>query len=113
MGETVAAARAAVAALPDDGTGRVAVIAPPARLAELDAALRAELGTLLPEPGRSDLDATVALMAPRAAKGLEFDAVVLCDPTALAPADLYVAMTRPTQSLDVVSAGPLPAGLEA
>jgi len=113
VAETVAAARAAVAALPDDGTGRVAVIAPPARLAELDPALRAELGDLLPGHGRGDLDATVALMAPRAAKGLEFDAVVLCDPTALTPADLYVAMTRPTQSLDVVSSGPLPAGLEA
>ncbi len=100
-------ARAAVAALPDDGTGRVAVIAPPARLRR--ARRRAEgraRRPCCPRPGRSDLDATVALMAPRAAKGLEFDAVVLCDPTSLAPADLYVAMTRPTQSLDVVSARP-------
>lgn len=111
VAETVTAARAAVAALPGDGTGRVAVIAPPGRLAELEPTLRAELDGLLSGGGRGDLEATVALMAPRAAKGLEFDAVVLCDPTALAPADLYVAMTRPTQSLDVVSAGPLPAGL--
>jgi DNA helicase IV len=43
------------------------------------------------------------------AKGLEFDAVVLADPDALVAesprgaASLYVAMTRPTQRLTLVT----------
>ncbi len=51
---------------------------------------------------------------PTQVKGLEFDSILLCQPTsALAdsanPAhDLYVAMTRPTQRLVVASTMPLP-----
>ena len=53
-------------------------------------------------------------LTPRAAKGLEFDRVVVVEP-ALMAADgveglraLYVALTRPTKSLVVVHAQPLP-----
>jgi DNA helicase IV len=52
-----------------------------------------------------------------AAKGLEFDAVVVVEPAAIAGDDrrglrlLYVAMTRPIQHLSVVHAQPLPASL--
>ena len=45
------------------------------------------------------------------AKGLEFDVVVLVEPADLAAGDLYVAMTRPTVTLHVVHAAPLPPGL--
>ena len=53
------------------------------------------------------------------AKGLEFDAVVVCEPGALVAehphglAALYVALTRTTNRLTVVATGPLPAGLDA
>ena len=47
-------------------------------------------------------------------KGLEFDAVVVVEPAAIAGDDasglrlLYVAMTRPIQHLSIVHADPLP-----
>jgi DNA helicase IV len=52
-------------------------------------------------------------------KGLEFDAVVVVEPAAIAGTDvrglrmLYVAMTRPIRHLSVVHADPLPAPLQA
>jgi len=52
-----------------------------------------------------------------AAKGLEFDAVVLVEPAELVAEsprgrnDLYVALTRATQRLTVVHREPLPAVL--
>ncbi|WP_424215083.1 HelD family protein [Streptomyces sp. BI20] len=87
--------------------GRLAVIAPP----ELHATLAADLvgAGAGAEP---DLTRPVVVLEPRAAKGLEFDAVVVVEPAAFAPSDLYVALTRATRSLGVVHAAPLPAGLE-
>jgi DNA helicase IV len=64
-----------------------------------------------------DLDAKVAVLTVGEAKGLEFDAVVVVEPTALVArsrrglADLYVALTRATRALTVVHTGPLPAVL--
>ena len=93
------------------GAGRVAVIAPPARLAETAAALG-----LSPGP---DLDAPVAVLTPEQAKGLEFDSVIIVDPAAIEQssprgrADLYVALTRTTRRLGLVSPGELPADLKA
>ncbi|WP_062203106.1 HelD family protein [Demequina salsinemoris] len=80
------------------GGGLVAVIAPEA----LHDDLRAELG-----------ERDVEVLGALASKGLEFDAVVVVDPVAIAsrPGDLYVALTRPTRHLDIVHAGDLPAGL--
>ncbi|MCV2393440.1 AAA family ATPase [Actinotalea sp. M2MS4P-6] len=113
LAEVVEASRAALAGLPED-SGRAVVIAPPQRAAEVAAALRAtELAPHLPADARSTLDARLAVLEPRATKGLEFDAVVLVAPTELAPADLYVAMTRPTRSLDLITTGSLPEGLPA
>jgi len=82
-------------------TGRVAVIAPPARVAETAAAIN-----LAPGP---DLDAPVAVLTPEQAKGLEFDSVIIVDPaeieqaSARGRADLYVALTRTTRRLGLVS----------
>jgi DNA helicase IV len=93
------------------GTGRVAVIAPQARVAETADALG-----LSPGP---DLDAPVAVLTPEQAKGLEFDSVVIVDPAGIEQAsprgraDLYVALTRTTRRLGLVSPGGLPAELKA
>jgi DNA helicase IV len=76
-----------------------------------DAGVPAVVGTA---SSAADLDATLVLLTPREAKGLEFDVVVLVEPAevlAASAGDLYVAMTRPTRSLHVLHAGPLPAGL--
>jgi DNA helicase IV len=57
------------------------------------------------------------VLLPADAKGLEFDSVLLVDPQALLDegvrghSDLYVALTRPTQRLSVLSPGELPAEL--
>jgi DNA helicase IV len=93
--------------------GRLAVIAPGARLAELAAAL--------PRAVRGDsadvLDSQVALLTVAQSKGLEFDRVVIVDPAGIiaqSPVgghDLYVALTRATHRLVVVHEGDLPAVL--
>jgi DNA helicase IV len=57
------------------------------------------------------------ILTPRQAKGLEFDHVVVVEPAAIAESgeqglrELYVALTRPTQTLVVVHARPLPDAL--
>jgi DNA helicase IV len=94
-------------------SGRLAVIAPAARIGELSQAL--------PEAVPSDraevLDSPVALLTVGQAKGLEFDRVVLVDPAGIlaqSPAgghDLYVAITRATHRLTVIHDGDLPAPL--
>ncbi|WP_328536600.1 HelD family protein [Streptomyces sp. NBC_00344] len=92
--------------------GRLAVIAPQ----ELHAALL----PLLPDAahGRTpDLARPVVLITPRQAKGLEFDSVIVAEPqlivsgSARGTSDLYVALTRATQTLGMVHTGDLPAGL--
>jgi UvrD-like helicase C-terminal domain/PhoH-like protein len=93
------------------GAGRVAVIAPPARVAGTAAALG-----LSPGP---DLDAPVAVLTPGQSKGLEFDSVIIVDPAGIEQAsprgraDLYVALTRTTRRLGLVSHGEPPGGLTA
>jgi len=99
----------------DEG-GRVAVIAATERVDALRHLLsRSAVGhALRPTGSGSMLDARLAVMSPRASKGLEFDIVVLVEPSEVARAaagDLYVAMTRPTRALRVVASGALPAGL--
>jgi DNA helicase IV len=60
---------------------------------------------------------SVPVLTPRQAKGLEFDHVVVVEPAAIAEdgeqglRELYVALTRPTKTLVVVHARPLPEGL--
>ena len=99
------------------GSGRLAVIAPPSRVTGIGAELGigAEVGAA---PG-PDLDAPVTVLAPEQAKGLEFDAVIVVDPAVIQQSsprgwsDLYVALTRTTRRLGLVSQGELPAGLRA
>jgi hypothetical protein len=93
------------------GTGRVAVIAPPAQIAQTAAALGVNPGP--------DLDAPVTVLTPELAKGLAFDSVVVVDPAGIEQAsprgraDLYVALTRTTRRLGLVIAGDVPRGLAA
>ncbi|MFD3489492.1 HelD family protein [Streptomyces sp. NPDC058690] len=85
--------------------GRLAVIAP--------RELHAELTGL--DDGPVDLHRPVVLLDPRQAKGLEFDTVLVVAPALMTPNDLYVALTRATQRLGVVtpaSATPSPAAAE-
>ncbi|WP_314148863.1 UvrD-helicase domain-containing protein [uncultured Leifsonia sp.] len=90
-----------------DAEGTLAVIAPEASVAVVEAAVRERFGA---DAGRgaAGLTRPIAVLTGYEAKGLEFDAVVLADPAALAAessrgaASLYVAMTRPTQRLTLV-----------
>ncbi|MGP3948051.1 HelD family protein [Streptomyces sp. 7N604] len=86
--------------------GRLAVIAPGA----LHGALAAELPgvTAGAEP---DLTRPVVLLDARQSKGLEFDAVIVVEPAAYRTSDLYVALTRATQSLGLVHTRALPHAL--
>ena len=96
--------------------GLVAVIAPEERVRGIGRHLSERL------PGRVGagvrrLEHQVVVLSTWDAKGLEFDSVVLVQPQEIIDeyrgvGSLYVAMTRPTQRLRTVSAGPLPAGYD-
>jgi hypothetical protein len=73
---------------------------------------------LLDEAASDDLWDGVPLLSARQAKGLEFDHVVVVEPALIAAQEqglreLYVALTRPTKTLVVVHARPLPRELRA
>lgn len=112
---TVDTVGAVVALVSDrDGPGTTAVIAVPASHRELaDALDAAQVGWGRGAAGLGDL----SLLTPLEAKGLEFDHVVVVEPSAIVAAEpageraLYVALTRATQSLAVVHAHPLPESL--
>jgi DNA helicase IV len=97
--------------------GTLAVVAPAARLDEVATAVAARVPDTqwgpAADPTRGPLVAT-----PTEVKGLEFDSVLLVDPqgvldgAARGVSDLYVALTRPTQRLGVLTPGPLPPGME-
>jgi hypothetical protein len=95
------------------GDGTVAVLLPAGRLTELRAVLAEALPDLAAVRG-DQLSRRVAVLPVREAKGLEFDAVVVVDPAAVLAAshrganDLYVAVTRATQRLTVVTDTELP-----
>jgi DNA helicase IV len=114
-----AVAQAAAEEVAAVGSGRVAVLAPGAMLTPIAAAL-AEAGTPVVDPRdmrRGGLSDPLVLLAADAANGLEFDAVVVAEPSLIAGTTarglrtLYVALTRPTQRLTLVHAAPLPAPL--
>jgi len=118
--------------------GRTAVLVPTLLF---DAVARGlaerELGAVDPrDPGSDGLSAPLVLLPARESNGLEFDSVVVVEPALIARGDdgqparggeavgevpavpttrgmriLYVALTRPTRRLAVVSSSPLPAGL--
>jgi len=64
-------------------------------------------------------DSRVAVLTPREAKGMEFDHVIVVEPALIVAEaaegqglrELYVALTRPTTTLVLVHARPLPAEL--
>ncbi|MDH6236814.1 UvrD-helicase domain-containing protein [Cryobacterium sp. CG_9.6] len=95
--------------------GTLAIIVVEEQIAAVEVDLTAEFGTLL---GRGALGLTreIALLTPQDVKGLEFDAVIIVDPMAVIAASergvgaLYVAMTRATQRLYIVTDGPVPRG---
>jgi DNA helicase IV len=91
--------------------GRLGVIVPESAFAAVAAAVRAA------DPSAAvgsdpDLTATVAVLTVAQAKGLEFDAVIVVDPDGIVAgsprgrSDLYVALTRATQRLTLVTTGP-------
>jgi hypothetical protein len=82
------------------------------------------LAVILPErlvpdvAAHSAYEDGIPLLSPRRAKGLEFDHVVVVEPALIAEGEtglreLYVALTRPTRTLVVVHARPLPDPLRA
>ncbi|WP_045743124.1 HelD family protein [Actinoplanes rectilineatus] len=87
--------------------GRLAVIAPEAR--------QAELAALLPALTAGEIDADGALLTVTRSKGLEFDTVLVVDPDIIRAEsprganDLYVALTRPTRRLGVFTLSGEPA----
>jgi DNA helicase IV len=93
----------------------IAVIAPDELVPELVRLARRheEVGVL----ERDAMSHPVTIVPAAAAKGLEFDAVVVVEPASIAGTDprglrlLYVAMTRPIQHLSIVHSIPLPSPL--
>lgn len=112
---------AAVAAVADDlegsAAGTIAVIASATLLPDLLAALATEFGSEV-GLGAVGLSRTIAVLTPQESKGLEFDSVIVVEPQrivdeiARGAAALYVAMTRPTQRLRLISSGSVPIGIE-
>jgi len=109
-----AAAQAAAGLAEHAADGTLAVIVPEGSLARIGAAVREALpdaGVGDDEAGEPDLERPVVVLTVRQAKGLEFDAVLVADPTGilaespLGLGDLYVALTRATQRAGVIHAG--------
>jgi DNA helicase IV len=100
------------------GDRRLAVIVPVGLLTELGGAVTAAVpsAAIGEDP---ELAAQVVILAAGQAKGLEFDSVLVAEPTQIiagAPRglnDLYVALTRATQRLAIVHSGELPGALLA
>jgi DNA helicase IV len=67
------------------------------------------LAVIAPEGVQLD---DVSVLTPRAAKGLEFDVVIVVEPGRIeSAADLYVALTRATQRLGILHTTALPEAL--
>ena len=96
--------------------GLLAVIADGDLLPEATAALRAVYGRRIGS-GAGSYEQDIVVISPREAKGLEFDGVVVLEPSMMLNhehgkvGDLYVAMTRATQRLRLIAAQPVPAGI--
>jgi DNA helicase IV len=90
-----------------DSRGTLAVIAPPQLVDAQYAALAERFGASVGLAARG-LTRPIAVLTPQDAKGLEFDSVVVVEPSEILNAStrgvgaLYVAMTRPTQRLHLV-----------
>lgn len=93
--------------------GTVAVIAPPSLVEPLRAAFTScevDFG----EPDRTGLEAALTLVPVGVVKGLEFDSVVVVEPSRIVAESpqglraLYVALTRATKRMTIVHSEPLP-----
>jgi hypothetical protein len=99
------------------GDGRLAVIVPSSRHAELTTLLAGKVPGVAYGPDPAVLDATTVVLDVAQSKGLEFDGVLIADPAAIIAdssrgmSDLYVAVTRSTRRLGVLASGELPAVL--
>jgi superfamily I DNA/RNA helicase len=89
-----------------------------ARLARGDGLVALIVPDELVEPALAHESAfdSIPLLTPRAAKGLEFDHVIVVEPALIADREqglreLYVALTRPTTTLVVIHSRPLPGEL--
>jgi DNA helicase IV len=97
--------------------GLLAVIADGDLLPRATAALRAAYGRRI-GTGAGSYEQDIVVISPREAKGLEFDGVVVLEPSVMLNhehgkvGDLYVAMTRATQRLRLIAAEPVPAGID-
>ena len=95
------------------GEGRLAVIVPEPIHAELHVAVREHFGA----DAGVGVDSPIAVLTAVGAKGLEFDAVVVIEPSLIQAESnhganhLYVALSRPTQRLLIIYDEPLPQGM--
>ena len=108
------AVAAAVAALAEDWSSVGVVV--PARLFDDVAEALATAGVAFGTGERGGLGGVVTVLEPPEAKGLEFDAVVVVEPSAFFEDAsggrlLYIAMTRAVQALALLHALPLPEAL--
>jgi DNA helicase IV len=112
-GDLVAAVREESAFV---GAGRLGVILPARAVPDLGRAV----ARAVPDAALGDqpeLESRVVVLTVAQARGLEFDSVIVVDPTAILAesprgrSDLYVAVTRATQRLGILHCGPLPAEL--
>ena len=92
--------------------GTIAILCPDNRVDEIHNDLQAAGVTFEPIGGNGD---GAVVLGVRMAKGLEFDGVILVEPAIVAEESaqglraLFVAITRPTQTLTIVHSLPLPA----
>ncbi len=97
--------------------GLLAVIAPNRLVADVRAAVQKVYGNRVGR-GAGGLGQDIVVISPRESKGLEFDSVVILEPAEMLKpehvqiGDLYVAMTRPTQRLRLITTGEIPEGIE-
>jgi DNA helicase IV len=97
-------------------SGTVGVICPPSMVAMAGTALT-EAGVGFGSLEAGALDDTVTLVAVGTVKGLEFDSVVVVEPSRIVAESaqglraLYVALTRATRRLSIVHSEPLPESL--
>ena len=122
--DAVAEEAAHVALAAAQQPGSVGVIAVDADLERIALALEAKevpFGRLGMDAG-DEADHQIELVPASVAKGLEFDRVVVVEPSAIASAEddsmtglrrLYVVLTRAVSELRIVRSGPLPDQLEA
>lgn len=95
------------------GVGRLAIIAPEARISDLTMLLGTLDGIRFADDADA-LDAPTVVLTPLQSKGLEFDAVLVVQPQEIldesgnGARDLYVAITRATQRVGIVHTGELP-----